>query len=309
MSFVLETESLGHDYGSRTALDDVSIQLPAGQLVALLGPNGGGKSTLFRILATALRPTRGTARVGGHDIRSAPGAVRRLLGVAFQSPSVDGKLTVAENLRHQGHLYGLRGETLTDRLKVLLESLGVSDRTNDLVDTLSGGLTRRVDVAKALLHRPAVLLLDEPSTGLDPRARQALVTLLRRVAREENTTCFLCTHLFDEAEACDRVLILDQGRLVASGAPDELTRAIGGSVLTLRSTAPDRLAPAVAARFDVEARTEGPTVRVEHRDAADLLAPALAEFPDWIQAATVAQPTLADVFFHRAGRTWESENG
>jgi ABC-2 type transport system ATP-binding protein len=308
MTPVLVTEGLGHDYGSRRALDDVSLELGGGELVALLGPNGGGKSTLFRIVATILRPARGAARVSGHDVLRDPAAARRSLGVAFQSPSVDGKLTVRENMMHQGHLVGLSGAELKRRTEPLLADFGLADRRDDRVETLSGGLARRVDVAKALLHRPPLLLLDEPSTGLDPSARRDLLRLLRRIRDEHGTTCFLTTHLFEEAEQCDRVAILDRGRLVADGRTADLVRSIGGEVVTLE-TAGDAaaLAEEIRERFGVEPKAVDGEVRIERENGAELLPQLVAAFADRVRTASVARPGLADVFFHRAGRVWEED--
>ena len=308
MTAVLETEGLGHSYGDRVALEGVSLSMESGQLVALLGPNGGGKSTLFRIVATILAASRGSARVAGHDVAREPAAVRRSLGVAFQAPSLDGKLTVRENLVHQGHLHGLRGRELSDRLQVLLDQFGVSDRAGDLVETLSGGLARRVDVAKALLHRPTLLLLDEPSTGLDPGARRDLLRLLRDTCAEHGTTCFLTTHLFEEAEVCDRVAILDRGRLVADGRPDDLVREIGGDVLSLTTGDPEGLAADIRARFEVDTVPADGEVRLERADAAELLPRLVAAFPEQVRTASVSRPRLADVFFRHAGRAFEADD-
>ncbi|MCA9751528.1 MAG: ATP-binding cassette domain-containing protein [Gemmatimonadetes bacterium] len=305
MSAVLETRGLGHDYGSRKALDDVSLTLAPGEIVALLGPNGGGKSTLFRILSTVMDASRGEATIAGHDVRRAPADVRQALGVTFQAPSLDRKLTVRENLIHQGHLYGLRGPDLAKRVQVMLEAFGLTDRAGDYVETLSGGLARRADVAKSVLHRPRLLLLDEPSTGLDPAARRDLLRLLQRTRDESGTTCFLATHLFEEAEVCDRVAILDRGRLVALGRPADLVREVGGEVVKLTSDDPEGLAVAIRERFAMEAVVADGEVRMEREDGAALLTPLLAAFPDRILSATVARPGLSDVFFRRAGRAFE----
>lgn len=304
---VVVTEGLGHSYGDRAALTDLNLTVPAGRMVALLGPNGGGKSTLFRILATLLRPSEGHARVVGHDVGREPALVRRSIGVAFQSPSLDPHLSVRENMMHQGHLYGLLGRSLSRRIDVALESVGLTDRARDRVGTLSGGLARRVDLAKVLLHRPPLLLLDEPSTGLDPSVRRDLLDLLRRTRDEHGTSIFLTTHLLEEAEECDGVAIVDQGRLVAQGSPADLVREIGGEVVTLASEDGETLAREVAARFDVPVTVVPGGVRVEREDAAAWLPELLAAFPGQVRSATVARPSLSDVFFRRTGRTFREE--
>lgn len=206
---------------SRLALDKVQLTIARGELFGLLGPNGGGKSTLFHILSTVFPPTAGQVQIFGQDVASQAEGVRRKLGVVFQSPALDRTLSVEENLIHQGHLYGLRGSALNQRIRELTDRLDIAARLDDRVETLSGGLKRRVEVAKSLLHRPELLILDEPSTGLDPIARRSLRELLQDLCRE-GLTVLLTTHLLDEADECARVAILDGGRLVAWGPPKQL---------------------------------------------------------------------------------------
>jgi ABC-2 type transport system ATP-binding protein len=181
---VIEVRNLTHRYGDRVALSNVSFEVKQGEIFGLLGPNGGGKSTLFRVLATMMAPTEGSAAIAGHDVVRESAAVRRKVGVVFQTQSLDKALTVQENLRAQGHLHGLSGATLRERMEGAMARLGIADRRNDLVETLSGGLRRRVEIAKALLHRPQVLLMDEASTGLDPAARRDLLGTWKSFARE-----------------------------------------------------------------------------------------------------------------------------
>ena len=229
---LVSIEGLSRTYGDRLALDRVSFDVAPGELFALLGPNGGGKTTLFKLLATLIPPSQGTFRVDGLSPDGSLRELRRRLGVVFQSPSLDRKLTVLENLLVHGAILGLGGRALRTRAGELLARMGVDDRARDLVETLSGGLARRVEIAKALLGAPKVLLLDEPSTGLDPLARRSLRALLAELARG-GTTVLLTTHLFDEAEEAGRIGILDRGRLVALGAPSDLKREVGGDVLVL----------------------------------------------------------------------------
>jgi ABC-2 type transport system ATP-binding protein len=225
----LTTNRLTHRYGDRVALDQVCLRVNAREIFGLLVPNGGGKTTLFRILSTLVRPTAGSASILGLDLARDTGAIRRRLGVVFQAPSLDKKLTVRENLAHQGHLYGLSGKSLGERIDHLLLEFNLCDRTRDLVETLSGGLQRRVEIAKCLLHRPEILLLDEPSTGLDPGARIDLWQTLYPLRDQQDVTVLLTTHLMEEAERCDRVAIIDRGKIVAEGAPEELRSAIGSA--------------------------------------------------------------------------------
>ncbi|MBI4577116.1 MAG: ABC transporter ATP-binding protein [Planctomycetes bacterium] len=293
---------LTHRYGERLALDAIRFQVRPREVFVLLGPNGGGKSTLFRILSTLLAPTGGTARVFGADVRSKPDAVRRAIGVLFQAPGLDGKLTVRENLMHHGHLWGLRGAALASRMDQVLERLAVRDRAGDRAEDLSGGLRRRVEVAKALLSRPRLLLLDEPSTGLDPIARRDLAALLRRLRDEEGVTVLLTTHLLDEAEASDRLAILDQGRLVALGAPEDLRRQVGGEVVTLRGGEPSAMAREVRERLGVEPRVLDDQVRIECAGGHALAARLVEVLGPRLDSVTVGRPTVEDVFVRATGR-------
>ena len=306
----VEVVDLGYRYGEREALRGVTFDVRPGELFGLLGPNGGGKTTLLQILATLRRSTSGTARVAGVDVAARAAEARRRMGVVFQHPALDVQLTPAENLRHQGHLYGLRGRDLAARIEELLGRLGVADRADDRVKTLSGGLRRRVELAKGLLHAPCVLLLDEPTVGLDPGVRRDLWAYLRSLREREGVAVLVTTHLMEEAEACDRIGILDRGALVALDTPSNLKEGIRGDVITLASDDPRGLAQAVRERFGNEAAVVDGAVRIERRDGAELV-PRLAEaFPGIIRSITVGEPTLEDVFVQRTGhRFWEPSAG
>jgi len=303
----VQAEGLVRRYGDRTALDGVTFEVRGGELFGLLGPNGGGKTTLLHILATLLRPSAGTARIDGVDVARDPAAARRRIGVVFQSPGLDPYLTPRENLLHHGHLYGMRGRGLAERIDEELARMGVGDRARDLVKTLSGGLRRRVELAKGLLHGPRVLLLDEPTAGLDPGARRDVWDHLAALRATLGTTVVVATHLMEEAEACDRVAILDGGRVVALGAPADLEEGIGGDVIALETADPAGLAEAVRERFGIEAAVLDGAVRIERREGAAFV-PRLAEaFPGRIRSITVGKPTLEDVFVQRTGhRFWDA---
>lgn len=303
----LAVRDLTHRYGDRPALSGVSLDVAPGELFGLLGPNGGGKTTLFRIATTLVPPTAGSAEVFGHDAVAEPTAVRRALGVVFQQPALDAELTVRENLRFHGALVGLRGAALDERIASVLGTFGLADRTGDRVKALSGGLARRADLARGLLHRPALLLLDEPTTGLDPTARRELWAALARLRRDEGTTVVVATHLMEEAERCDRVGILDRGRLVALGAPADLTAELGDETLWLESDEPESLAASLHAQFGLGSRLVGRTVLVEAEDAPAVLARVYAAFPERIASATVRRPTLDDVFAARTGTAFSPD--
>jgi ABC-2 type transport system ATP-binding protein len=232
-SAALEVSDLRHRYGDRESLRGLSFSVAQGDLFAMLGPNGGGKSTLFRIISTLMAPSSGTVEVFGHDVVKQPAEARRQLGIVFQSAAIDPWLTVLENLQHHGHLYGLTGAPLARAIERALERFGLTPRAGDRAGTLSGGLRRRVELAKALLPEPKLLILDEPSSGLDPTARRDLLLELRRLRDDEGTTVVLTTHLFEEAAVADRVGILHEGQLVAIGAPADLVANVPARAPTL----------------------------------------------------------------------------
>ena len=297
----LEVENLSHTYQTRRALDNVSFGVSCGEIFGLLGPNGSGKTTLFRILSTLIPVTSGAVRILGYDLTAEVKAIRKLLGVVFQHPGLDGKLTVTENLRHHGHLYGLSGKILHHRILELLERLGVSDRATDRVEVLSGGLQRRVEIAKAILHSPRVLLLDEPTTGLDVVVRRQLSDYLRMLADTEDILVLLTTHLLDDAEACNRVGILDNGSLVALGAPDELKAQVGGDVILIEGKSNETLSTAIAERFGVSPVLTDSQLRVECERGHEFVRDVVAAFPDEILSVRFGKPTLEDVFVKLTG--------
>jgi ABC-2 type transport system ATP-binding protein len=301
---VILAENLSHQYGSRLALSNVNFEVKAGEIFGLLGPNGGGKSTLFRILSTMMVPTGGRAEVAGHDVAHDPAAVRRSIGVVFQTQSLDKALTVAENLRAQGHLYGISGQKLRDRIEQVIERLGLADRRNDIVETLSGGLKRRVEIAKGLLHRPVVLLMDEASTGLDPGARRELWQYVEELRSREGVTILLTTHILDEADRCDRLALLHQGRVVAEGTPAHLRSGIGGDVVVLEAAegadAAD-LASRIETRFGLKPSLVDGVLRVEIANGHRFITEVVEAFPGAIDSVGLHKPTLEDVFVRETG--------
>ena len=297
----IEVENLSHAYQTRRALDNVSFSVSCGEIFGLLGPNGSGKTTLFRILSTLMPVTSGTVRVLGHDLTTEVKAVRGLLGVVFQHPGLDDKLTVVENLRHHGHLYGFAGKTLRDRISELLERFGVADRAKERVERLSGGLQRRVEIAKAVLHSPRVLLLDEPTSGLDVAVRRQLNDYLGALAGTENILVLLTTHLLDDAEACNRVGILDAGKLVALGEPDELKAQVSGDVILIECTDNEVLCTEITERFGVSPVLTDSLLRVECERGHEFVRDLVAAFPDQIQSVRFGKPTLEDVFIKLTG--------
>jgi ABC-2 type transport system ATP-binding protein len=297
----ISVEHVSHRYGARTAVDDLSLSVAPGEIFAFLGPNGSGKTTLFRLLSTLIPLQSGAVSVFGHDISREAEVVRRQLGVVFQAASLDKKLTVAENIRHQGRLYGLSSAELKTRSAELLAAVGLQDRAGDLVETLSGGMKRRAELAKSMLHRPRLLLLDEPSTGLDPGARIDLWRYLTQLRDRDGVTIVLTTHLLDEADRADRIAIMHQGKLAALGEPLALRAQVGGDAITIQTERPDWLASEIGAKFQATPKVVEGAVRLEQPDG-HLWIPKLVEaFPGDIQTITLGKPTLEDVFIDRTG--------
>ena len=306
---VISVQNLVHRYENRTALNGVSFEVRPAELFGLLGPNGSGKTTLFRILSTLMIPSGGRSIIMGCDAAQEPARLRRQIGVVFQAQSIDLKLTAYENLWHQGHLYGLRGATLKKRIQEILARVGLADRANELVETFSGGMQRRIELAKGLLHHPAVLLLDEPTTGLDPGARRDLWQYLQILRDEERVSVLVTTHLMEEAERCDRLAIMNEGNLVALGTPAQLKAEIGGDVVLLDAVHDaGLLAERIRARFHVETTVLENQIRMEREGAHRFVTEVVEAFPGEIEAVSVSKPALEDVFIRRTGHKFWSED-
>jgi ABC-2 type transport system ATP-binding protein len=294
---LLEVQSISHAFGTRAVLRDVSFSLDAG-VAALLGPNGAGKSTLFQILCTLLRPDSGKAQIAGHDVTREPAQVRRALGVVFQSPALDPVLTVRENLHCHGRVYGLDRRTITRKVDEAAGTLGVRDRLDDRVKILSGGLRRRVEIAKALISSPRVLLMDEPDAGLDLSTRLLLQQTLHDIARRDGVLVVLTTHIMDLAESADRVLMIASGEIVADDTPQALRQRLGRSVVEVRDGRPERIGDWASAR-GLAWKAHAGSVLIEAQDAALTLSQLAGELSP--ASLTLRQTTLADVFVTLTG--------
>lgn len=306
--FAVDIAGVTHEYGQRRALDELSLAIEPGEIFAILGPNGSGKTTLFRLLSTLMPVQEGRISVFGTDVVREPFRVREEIGVVFQSPSLDKKLTVSENVRHQGRLYGLTGALLAERERMMLGRLGLTDRANEIAEKLSGGLRRRVELAKGMLHTPRLLLLDEPSTGLDPAARAEMWDYLENARARDGVTIVLTTHLLEEADRVDRIAILDGGRLVALDTPDRLRSSIGGDAITIEAERPAELAQEISEKFGLAAQTIDERVRLEIPEGHQWIARLVEAFPGRIRSITLSQPSLEDVFIAKTGRRfWDEE--
>lgn len=297
---IVEASALRHLYGDRPALDGLSFTVVEGDVYGILGPNGCGKSTLFRILCTLEKPQQGNASVAGLDVSTGGMRLRGEIGVVFQNGSLDRRLTVRENLIAQGHLQGISGKPLTARVNELLAEFNLADRAGDETRTLSGGLKRKVEIAKAIIHRPRVLLLDEASTGLDPSARREMWAALNRLRESTPVTILFTTHLMDEAENATRLLMISQGRAVAEDSPERLKSLVGGDVVRFESSNPG-FADSLKQRFGVETQEADGFVSVETPAGHRFIADAFEAFPGQITSASLHRPTLEDVFFKLAG--------
>lgn len=306
----IEVRQLTHFYGERQALQAISFTVARGEIFGFLGPNGGGKTTIFKILSTLLPVSEGEIRICDLMLAGSQMDIRKKIGVVFQHPSIDIKLTVEENLLHQGPLYGVRGAALRARTKTLLAQFGLIDRAHDYAETLSGGLRRKVEIAKSLLHEPDVLILDEPSTGLDPGARREMMSLLRQLQSQRRTTILLTTHLMDEAEKCDRLAILDEGNIVAIDTPDALKSQIGGDVISIRTKQTDELAAHLRFKYSIHPNRIDGEIHFEHPHGHSFIPQIIESFPGEIASIRLSKPTLEDVFIAKTGHQflWDAEH-
>jgi ABC-2 type transport system ATP-binding protein len=297
----VEVNDVNFSYDGKKALTGLGFAIERGEIFGLLGPNGSGKTTLFKLLSTLMPSQDGEIRIFDQDLRSSTTASRRRVGVVFQHPSVDGKLTVGENLAHHGHLYGMRGRELTERKAAMLTRLGLESQANDLVETLSGGMQRRVELAKALLHRPELLILDEPSTGVDPLARREFFSYLAQLREQQGVTIVLTTHYLEEAERCDRLGLLNHGRLAALDTPANLKARVGGDVVVINARDAEALQKKIIERMRVEAMLVDGLIRVERPRGHDFVRDVVEAFGIEIESVTFGKPTLEDVFVHLTG--------
>ncbi|MGC3997595.1 MAG: ABC transporter ATP-binding protein [Anaeromyxobacter sp.] len=298
----LALEGLTFAYGPREVLRGVSLEVQPGEIFGLLGPNGAGKSTLFSILAGLLAPASGTLRLDGRPIPAGARALRAASGIVFQAPGLDGKLGAEANLRLAAALHCVPRADARARTARLLAAAGLADRAGEPVERLSGGLRRRVELARALVHRPTLLVMDEPTTGLDAGAFRTFWTEVERLRREEGLTVVLATHRPDEAERCDRLAVLAGGRVVACETPDALRARIPGDVVVVEADQPEAVAAEITARLGLPARVRDDGVHVE-REAGHELVPRLVEaFPHGrLRAISLRRPTLADAYLALTG--------
>jgi len=298
---IIEVENLSKHFGQLTAVDTVSFEVSEGEIFGFLGPNGAGKTTTINILCTLLTPTSGRASVNGYDVVRQRNKVRRSIGLVFQEPTLDEYLTAEQNLRFHAYAYGVPKGLREERISELLELVELSDRRKAKVRTYSGGMKRRLEVARGLLHRPQVLFLDEPTLGLDPQTRRHIWDYIQALRQQDNLTIFLTTHYMDEAEICDRISIIDQGRIIALATPDNLKDALGGDVVTLTAENNEAASLELKERYDLSPLIENGTIVFTIPQGEKFLPKLIGSFQSRLVSISVHRPTLDDVFLKLTG--------
>lgn len=298
---IIETKALTKTFGRIKAVRGIDLNIEKGEIFGLLGPNGAGKTTTIGMLCTIVRPTSGSASVAGYDVASNPAEVRRKVGIVFQDPTLDTVLTGYENLELHGRLYGIPAQVRRTRIKEMLELVDLKDRSSDLTRTYSGGMRRRLELARGLLHRPAALFLDEPTLGLDPQTRARIWDYIKKMAQKEQTAVILTTHYMEEAEqVCNRVGIIDHGQIIALDAPDKLKESMGGDLVMIRTNNPP-LTAIQTLPYVRNVKMEEGAVAITMKDAHLHLPELLSVIPS-VECIETRVPTLNDVFIKLTGR-------
>jgi ABC-2 type transport system ATP-binding protein len=299
----VDVRGLVKHYGEVQAVRGVDFAVAAGEVFGFLGPNGAGKTTTINMLCTLVKPSAGSATVAGHDVVRERDDVRRNIGLVFQDPTLDGYLTAAQNLQLHAELYGVRSDLVRPRMEQVMTMVGLWDRRDSPVNTFSGGMRRRLEIARGLMHSPRVLFLDEPTIGLDPQTRRSIWTYIRELKEREEITIFMTTHYMDEAEWCDRIAIMDHGKIVALDAPETLKAGVGTDRVTIHTDDDDATIDGLAERFGIEARKSEGAVSFGVPGGEEFVPRLFAELGIPIKAVSVARPTLDDVFMSYTGTT------
>ena len=300
MPEMIEVQALVKRFGEFTAVDAIDFAVRGGEMFGFLGPNGAGKSTTIQILATLLRATSGKAMLAGFDVLHQPNQVRQCIGMVFQDPSLDNRLTAEENMRLHAMLYDIPRALFQKRTEQLLAMVGLYDRRKSLVKSLSGGMKRRLEIARGLLHHPKVLFLDEPTLGLDPQTRASIWSHIRQLRDEVGTTVFMTTHYIEEAEVCDRVAIIDKGKIQAIDTPAQLKRGMGGDTIILQGAA--SLGQRVTDIYDVQVQNIGGDFRFQMPHGAEFVPGMINQLNGLVRSVQVKEPSLEDVFLRFTGR-------
>ena len=306
---VIHVRDLVKRYGEIEAVRGIDLDVAPGEIFGFLGPNGAGKSTTISILCTLVKLTSGTAQVAGFDVMSDPGTVRSRIGLVFQDPSLDAQLTGRENLEFHAFLYGLNPSLRQERIDTALKTVELTERAGSPVMTYSGGMKRRLEIARGILHYPQVLFLDEPTLGLDPQTRKRIWDYIHKLRKSEGITIFMTTHYMDEAEFCDRIAIIDAGRIVALGTPSELKSKVGGDVVTIASADSAAAAQQIRDAFELEPAVSDGTVRVEVPDAAAFMPQLFSTLTVPVTSVSSRRPSLDDAFLKLTGHEIREQAG
>ncbi|HEY2318974.1 MAG TPA: ATP-binding cassette domain-containing protein [Solirubrobacteraceae bacterium] len=299
----IAVRDLAKTFGEVRAVRGVNFEVASGEVFGFLGPNGAGKTTTINMLCTLATPTSGRAQVAGHDVVSERDDVRRNIGLVFQDPTLDGYLTAAQNLQLHAELYGVQSDLVRPRMQQVMEMVGLWDRKDSVVGTFSGGMRRRLEIARGLMHSPRVLFLDEPTIGLDPQTRRSIWTYIRELKEREEITIFMTTHYMDEAEWCDRIAIMDNGEIVALDSPDALKAGVGTDRVTIHTDDNEAALEALRRQFEIEAQISEGAVTFGVAAGEEFVPRLFAEFELPIRSVSVSRPTLDDVFMSYTGTT------
>lgn len=304
---IIRVKNLTKRFNGFIAVDNVSFEVKKGEIFGFLGPNGAGKSTVINILSTFLPPTEGEAFINDFSIISKRDNVRKSIGLVFQDPSMDDRLTTEENLRFHARLYGVPNESYQKRMEEVLRLVDLWDRKNEIARSFSGGMKRRLEIARGLIHYPTVLFLDEPTLGLDPQTRAHFWGYILKLKREKQMTIFMTTHYMNEAEYCDRIAIIDRGHLVALDTPANLKKTVGGDIIAIQSSEKNALRKEIAKFDNLKIHEENEVLQIEVADGESFLSRLLRELSTPINTVALRKPTLDDVFLYLTGRTIREE--
>ena len=309
MQDIIEVDNLVKRYGDLVAVDDVSFQVGEGEIFGFLGPNGAGKSTTINILCTLLRPTSGMATLNGYDVVRQPNQVRKSIGLVFQDPSLDIKLSALQNMAFHAGIYNIPRAVSKPRIEEMLKMVDLWDRRKDIVRNYSGGMRRRLEIARGLLHHPKVLFLDEPTIGLDPQARSYIWEQILKIRTQENTTIFMTTHYMEEATIADRIAIIDNGKILALDTLEELKRMVGGDIVTVKAENPEAVLTEMRDKYNIEAELDSEGVVFEVQNGEEFVPVLVNNFKHSLQSISVRRPTLDDVFMKITGREMRENGG
>ena len=305
--YIIEVENLVKRFGKLVAVDNISFNVASGEIFGFLGPNGAGKTTTINVLCTLSKPTSGRATINNFDVVRQQSQVRQSIGLVFQDPSLDERLSGLQNLRFHAMVYSVPASIREQRIEQVLRMVELWDRRNSRVQTYSGGMKRRLEIARGLLHYPKVLFLDEPTLGLDPQTRSRIWEYISDMRQREGTTIFLTTHYMDEAEKAERIAIIDHGKLVAMDTPERLKKMVGKDIITVKTDDNDKAAEEMRARYRIEARNDGGELTFEVASGEEFLPAFIKEFGTRVLSVSLRRPSLDDVFLKLTGREIRAE--